>query len=127
MLYQGIVALLLAAFMVNLILNLRSLHRLGERDGELSGELPFISVLIPARNEESDIAICVERKDHPVANLYRHDARRIHQRLHWASRANACSQCWYNCRGEIESLYRPVGLMKSLPTLLRDRGAARRP
>ena len=68
MLYQGIVALLLTVFMVNLILNLRSLHRLGEKDDELPDDLPFISVLIPARNEESDIAACLEslrRQEYP--------------------------------------------------------------
>ncbi|MFC1919424.1 glycosyltransferase [Chloroflexota bacterium] len=68
MLYQGIVALLLAVFAVNLILNLKALHRLGRRDGGLPEDLPFISVLIPARNEQSNIATCVEsfrRQDYP--------------------------------------------------------------
>jgi len=71
-----------------------------------------------------DIAVCVERKDRPVANLYRHGAAAIRRRLDRASRRNPCTACWYNCRGEIESLYRPGGLLKSLPTLLLDRGAA---
>jgi len=65
----------------------------------------------------------VERKSQPVANLYRDGAGKIHRRLRQGSRANACSNCWYNCRGEIESLYHPAGLLKSLPTLLLDRGA----
>ena len=71
-----------------------------------------------------DIAICVERKHQPVANLYRDNAATIRSRLRAASADNQCVSCWYNCRGEIESLYRPVALMKSLPTLLLDRGSA---
>ena len=71
-----------------------------------------------------DIAVCVERKGQPVANLYRHGCATIRRRLRAAAVGNACTNCWYNCRGEIESLYQPVGLLKSLPTLLLDRGAA---
>jgi MoaA/NifB/PqqE/SkfB family radical SAM enzyme len=71
-----------------------------------------------------DIAICVDRKDRPVANLYADSASEIHRRLREASQHNTCRGCWYNCRGEIESLYRPVGLWKSLPTYLLDRGRA---
>jgi MoaA/NifB/PqqE/SkfB family radical SAM enzyme len=71
-----------------------------------------------------DIAICVERKNTPVANLYRHDIRTVRERLLAASRDNPCKCCWYNCRGEIESLYGPRSLLSSLPTLLFDRGAA---
>jgi MoaA/NifB/PqqE/SkfB family radical SAM enzyme len=70
-----------------------------------------------------DIAICVEQRDRPVANLYRDDTPTILHRLRRASRGNACRDCWYNCRGEVESLYRPLGFLASLPTLLLDRGA----
>ena len=69
-----------------------------------------------------DVAICVDRKSHPVANLFRHGPATIHQRLRAASRNNGCKACWYNCRGEVESLYSAVGLWKSLPTYLFDRG-----
>jgi MoaA/NifB/PqqE/SkfB family radical SAM enzyme len=69
-----------------------------------------------------DVAVCVERKDRPVANLYRHSAGEIRRRLRSASRGNDCRNCWYNCRGEVESLYRPASLLASLPTLLNDRG-----
>ena len=41
-----------------------------------------------------------------------------------AARGNTCRDCWYNCRGEVECLYRPVSLLKSLPTLLFDHGKA---
>jgi len=71
-----------------------------------------------------DVAVCVERKHAPVANLYRDSAAVIHQRLRRASCGNACTSCWYNCRGEVESLYQPYGLVKSLPTLFFDRGRA---
>ncbi len=72
-----------------------------------------------------DIAICVERKDKPVANLYRHNAQTIHERLVAASHNNGCRSCWYNCRGEVEALYSPMSLIKSLPTLFWDQGVAR--
>jgi MoaA/NifB/PqqE/SkfB family radical SAM enzyme len=71
-----------------------------------------------------DVSICVERKGSPVANLYRDSAAVIHQRLRKASRDNDCRGCWYNCRGEIESLFDPRGIVASLPTLLLDRGKA---
>jgi len=69
-----------------------------------------------------DVAICVENKHRPVANLFRHSARTVTRRLRAASQANDCTCCWYNCRGEVESLYHPHGLARSLPTLLFDRG-----
>jgi len=59
--YQGVITICLALFMVNLILNLRALHRLGNKEeGGLPNLLPLISILIPARNEESNIATCLE-------------------------------------------------------------------
>ncbi|MFW6133879.1 MAG: radical SAM/SPASM domain-containing protein, partial [Planctomycetota bacterium] len=76
-------------------------------------------------NSTGDVALCVEQKDRPVANLFRDDPRTIRRRLAAAAAGNTCRDCWYNCRGEIEALYRPAGLAASLPTLLLDRGAAR--
>jgi len=73
-----------------------------------------------------DVAICVERKSTPVANLYRDQIGTIRDRLRADARNNRCASCWYNCRGEVEALYRPVGLAWSLPRLLLDRGAAKR-
>jgi len=72
-----------------------------------------------------DIAICVERRDRPVANLFRDGPRTILNRLHAAAAGNRCRDCWYNCRGEVESLYRPYALLKSLPTLFFDHGVPR--
>jgi MoaA/NifB/PqqE/SkfB family radical SAM enzyme len=74
-----------------------------------------------------DIAICVERRDEPLANLFRDAPREIHQRLRQAGQLTECRKCWYNCRGEVESLYEPLGLLRSLPTYLLDRGRAVRP
>lgn len=71
-----------------------------------------------------DIAICVEHKDRPIANLYRDHAGYIHRKLWAASKNNPCTDCWYNCRGEVESLYTFDGLRKALPTLFLDRGRA---
>lgn len=58
--YQGLITLCLAMFMVNLILNLRSLYKLGKEKNGLPESLPLISILVPARNEESDIVTCLE-------------------------------------------------------------------
>lgn len=69
-----------------------------------------------------DIAICVEERARPVANLYRDAATDIVQALNQRARGNTCTDCWYNCRGEVEMLYDPRSLVKSLPTLLFDRG-----
>ena len=71
-----------------------------------------------------DIAICVEEKDRPVANLHRDNITDIRRQLAAAARSNTCSDCWYNCRGEVESLYRPYGLFRNLPTYFFDRGRA---
>jgi MoaA/NifB/PqqE/SkfB family radical SAM enzyme len=73
-----------------------------------------------------DVAVCVERRSDAIGNLYRQAMGTLVERLKQAHRANTCTQCWYNCRGEVESLYRPAGLLASLPTLLLDRGRAPR-
>ena len=66
--FQGAITICIALLAVNMILNLRSLHRLGKDDGEEPEELPLISILIPARNEERNITACLEsllRQDYP--------------------------------------------------------------
>jgi MoaA/NifB/PqqE/SkfB family radical SAM enzyme len=69
-----------------------------------------------------DIAICVEERAHAVANLYRDHPADIVRALNAHARQNTCTACWYNCRGEVEMLYHPVSLARSLPTLFLDRG-----
>jgi chlorobactene glucosyltransferase len=59
MLYQGIIIAGLFIFMINLTLNLRSLKTL-HRDEKIPKPAPFISVLVPARDEEANIAACLE-------------------------------------------------------------------
>jgi MoaA/NifB/PqqE/SkfB family radical SAM enzyme len=101
-------------------------HYLGRFDQFLAGGVPGCRAGQAFFNIDSagDIAICVERKDRPIANIFRHSAQQIHARLRAAGGDNPCRDCWYNCRGEVESLYSPVGVLKSLPTLLLDRGRA---
>jgi MoaA/NifB/PqqE/SkfB family radical SAM enzyme len=114
------------------LLDLRRKHRnflsnpyfLSRFDQALNGGVPgcragrgFFSI-----DSTGDVAVCVERRTRPVANLYRHSARQIVARLRSDRGASRCRACWYNCRGEIESLYDPWGLTMSLPTLLLDRG-----
>ncbi len=67
MLYQVIIAIGLTSFMLNLILNLRSL-KTPPHDSEIPEEAPLISVLIPARDEEANIKTCLEslqKQDYP--------------------------------------------------------------
>jgi MoaA/NifB/PqqE/SkfB family radical SAM enzyme len=73
---------------------------------------------------DGGVAICVEQRHRPVGNLYRDGLGRLCRRLRSAAGGNRCTGCWYNCRGEIENLYQPLGLVNSLPTLLFDRGRA---
>jgi chlorobactene glucosyltransferase len=70
--YLGAVTLGLSVLLINLLLNLRALHRLGSDKGKLPEDLPSISVLIPARNEEEDIVPCLEsliRQDYPIYEI----------------------------------------------------------
>ena len=68
MYYQVAITLLLVAFLANLVLNLKSLKRLGNGKSKIPDPAPLISVLIPARNEAANIGPCVEslcRQDYP--------------------------------------------------------------
>ncbi len=73
-------------------------------------------------DSRGDVAICVERRERTVANLRTHSAHEIVRRLRSDTCNRHCRACWYNCRGEIEALYDPAGVLQSLPTLLFDRG-----
>jgi chlorobactene glucosyltransferase len=67
MLYQGIIVAGLLIFMLNLTLNLRNLKTL-RRDEKIPEPAPFISVLVPARDEEANIAACLDslqKQDYP--------------------------------------------------------------
>ncbi len=67
MLYQIIIAAGLVSFMLNLILNLRSL-KTPRSDSKIAEPAPLISVLIPARNEETNVETCLEslqKQDYP--------------------------------------------------------------
>ena len=71
-----------------------------------------------------DIAICVEQRNRPIANLYTDAIWTIRDRLKHASKNNTCTDCWYNCRGEIESLYNPYGFINCLRHYILDGGRA---
>lgn len=67
MVYQAVIATGLFIFLLNVLLNLRSLKR-PVADGVVEGVAPFISVLIPARDEEENIGKCLDcltRQDYP--------------------------------------------------------------
>lgn len=99
---------------------------LSKFDEFLSGGVPGCRAGRAFFNIDSagDIAICVENKTRPVANLFTHSQHHIRDRLRAASRDNKCTCCWYNCRGEVESLYRPRSLLMSLPMFFFNRGEA---
>lgn len=73
-------------------------------------------------DETGEVAICVEHRNQSVGNLLTTPPGQIVRGLHDAARRNRCGACWYNCRGEIESLYNLPGLVRSLPTYLFNRG-----
>jgi len=67
MLYQSIIAAGLFLFLLNLVLNLRSLKTL-RRDEKVPEPAPLISVLVPARDEEANIGACMDsllKQDYP--------------------------------------------------------------
>jgi len=67
MLYQVIIAAGLVSFVLNLIFNLRSL-KTPHSDSITPEPAPFVSVLIPARDEEANIKVCLEslqKQDYP--------------------------------------------------------------
>jgi chlorobactene glucosyltransferase len=67
MIYQIIITALIVVFLINLILNLRSL-RTPDINAKVPQPTPLISVLVPARDEENNIRTCVEslqKQDYP--------------------------------------------------------------
>ena len=67
MLYQVIIAAGLVTFLINLILNLRSL-KTPRRNSRIPNPAPLISVMVPARDEEANIGACLEslqKQDYP--------------------------------------------------------------
>ena len=67
MLYQVIIAAGLVTFLINLILNLRSL-KIPKRTSRVPAGTPMISVMIPARDEAANIGNCLEslqKQDYP--------------------------------------------------------------
>ena len=67
MLYQVIIAVGLAVFLLNLALNLKNLKR-PDAESKVPRAAPLISVLVPARDEEANIRNCLEslqKQDYP--------------------------------------------------------------
>jgi MoaA/NifB/PqqE/SkfB family radical SAM enzyme len=75
-------------------------------------------------DERGLVAKCVEDRANPVGSIVETPMPLLIERLRRRWRANTCRQCWYNCRGEVEALYTPRGLLAALPMFLdRLRGA----
>ena len=64
------------------------------------------------------VAQCVEERAHPVGFIHSDPIETLLARLAERRAQSRCQACWYNCRGEIESLYTLSGALHSLPTLL---------
>jgi hypothetical protein len=64
------------------------------------------------------VAICVEDRENPVGFIQSDPIEVLLGRLSERRARAKCQSCWYNCRGEIESLYTLKGALYSLPTLL---------
>lgn len=67
MLYQILVSLALSIFLINLVLNLKSL-KVPRPQTKVPDPAPLVSILIPARDEESNIGSCLEsllKQDYP--------------------------------------------------------------
>lgn len=54
---------------------------------------------------------CVEFRAEPIGNLRDLSPQHLLHRLHDERARNTCQACWYNCRGEVEALYTPRGLL----------------
>ncbi len=71
MLYQIVIAIGLILIAFNLILNLRTLKK-PNGTSKIDGPAPFISVLVPARNEELNIEACLQslqQQDYPAFEI----------------------------------------------------------
>jgi len=68
-------------------------------------------------DERGLVAKCVEDRANPVGSIVETPMPLLIERLRRRWRANTCRQCWYNCRGEVEALYSPRGLLAALPLL----------
>ncbi|UCC60086.1 MAG: glycosyltransferase [Dehalococcoidia bacterium] len=71
MLYQQVISILLAFILINILLNLRSLRK-ARPTAQIPEPAPLISVLIPARNEESNIEACLtslRKQDYPCFEI----------------------------------------------------------
>ena len=67
MFYHWIIFFVLLVIFINTLLNLRALRK-PEDKGQIPNPAPLVSVLVPARNEESNIERCIEslrRQDYP--------------------------------------------------------------
>lgn len=69
-------------------------------------------------DQRGDIARCVEHRDEVLANLVDDDIDVIRRELRASYDPTGCRACWYNCRGEIESIYNLRGALESLRTLV---------
>jgi len=65
-----------------------------------------------------NVSKCVEFANEAVGNIIHDDVEELIERLNRMYKSNRCVGCWYNCRGEMETLYTWAGARAGLPKLL---------
>lgn len=65
-----------------------------------------------------NVSKCVEFANDVVGNIIHDDVHKLMDGLNQKYRTNRCAGCWYNCRGEMESLYTWSGAKAGLPRFL---------
>ena len=71
-------------------------------------------------DERGMAAKCVEDRANPVGSVVDTPMPDLVRRLRGRWLENRCRDCWYNCRGEVETLYTPRGLLAALPMLFAE-------
>ena len=99
----------------NFVSNPRFLARFDEASnggvGDCQAGVSFFNI-----DERGDVSPCVElRRKVVVGNMLADDPREIARRLRRYRPRNNCRACWYNCRGEMESLYSMRGILAAMP------------
>jgi MoaA/NifB/PqqE/SkfB family radical SAM enzyme len=102
---------------------LSNTHFLSRFDAALDGGVPGCRAGLATFNidQTGGVTKCVEDRRHQVGSIIETPMPVLVERLRRRWRENRCRACWYNCRGEVEALYTPGGLVSALPILLFDR------
>lgn len=65
-------------------------------------------------DSQGDVGLCIDRVPESVGNILTDDMDTLLARLAKVHRGNECRDCWTSCRGNIETLRSPRGLLGNL-------------